>query len=328
MTDARTASDALRRRAEELLDAIDRLSESQFPAAGTRRQVHTLIEGAVDRVREGRTLADDPASTSSLTRILSDGFAPLGDGTVLADALARYGAARTQVLEREPADRALLDAEDVGRARGLPEPALASWWQRANLFGVIVPTVDGDQLLQVASTDGTRFVPVFTTSERASEWESRMAEERPIASATLKLRDLAPLAAGAGAGLVFDMLDENVALGHSFLASRDTSEVIPAGTHISLGRPKDLPSGLPEALQAWGQSNASVSQIAVAQSATADGRLALLATVATDSPSGPDEWGSTLGRVIPKGIGLDLVPSESKLGRVIIDAGLTVYARG
>ena len=307
---------------------IDGLADSDSPGEGARRQVHLLVDGAIERVRQDRTLADDPATASSLTRVLSDGFAPLGEGTALTDAMARYEAARTQVLEQESADRALLRTEDVGIARDLGEPALASWWQRAQLFGVIVPTVDGNRLPQVPATDGKRFVPVFTTSERALAWESRMAEGRRITPVTVKLGEVAPLAVAAGSGLVFDMLDENLALPHAFLASRADSEVIPAGTRLSLGRPTELPSGLPEALQAWGRSNALVSRIAVAQSATSEGRLTLLATVTTDPPSEPDEWGSSLASAIPKGVGLDFVSSGSELGRVVTDAGLTVYARG
>lgn len=324
--------DEYKRRAVALVAELDRIPDRSLADPDVKRRIAQLVEESVARLSRGESIAMDATSGRSIARMLTDAYGPDEPDHPVYGALRRFDELRKAIVLQTPVQAQMLPRQSLAGLATSSDSVLSSWWQDFRAFGVHLPVLtDGEtdavRVPQVVAQGGSAFVPVFTDEDASGRWASGLGSTGRVAFRLVRLLDAAGIADRGGVGIAINPLDENVALTGPFVSAQVSPQVLPAGTELNLGRPASLPDGLEPALQQWARNDPAISEVSLAQAITRDGRQGLLAVVRRVPPLTPDRMGRALHAVLPAGVGVDLVPADSDLGRAVAEAGTRIFMR-
>ncbi|WP_298861792.1 SseB family protein [uncultured Microbacterium sp.] len=171
-------------------------------------------------------------------------------------------------------------------------------------YGLLVPAITSDDVTRLITVDveGRRMLPAFSSRELFDEWASGATEA--AARATLvPAGGVGGLASGVD--IVINPLTERLML--------TNERTIPAGA-VSFGRPTQIDPRVLTAVRT-ASDMAGIARVSLAQ-VVSEGR-SLLTAVPTGDAASVSAFAAALGETLPSGVGLDILPGDTRLGAAI-----------
>lgn len=170
--------------------------------------------------------------------------------------------------------------------------------------GLLLPAVnsEGGTRLITIDVDSRRTLPAFSSRELFDEWASG-ATDVGVSAALVPAGSVGQLAPGLD--VVINPLNERLVL--------TNEQTIPAGV-VSFGRPSQIDPRVLTAVRT-ASAGAGIAQVSLAQ--VVSGGRSLLTAVPVGDAAAVSAFAAALGETLPSGVGLDILPGDTQLGKAI-----------